>query len=168
MASDKFQQLKNNIDTVIFDIDWVFTNWNFIYTADWKVAKIFWPHDADGVKLLRKYNINIQCISADKRWYPITKKRIQDDMKLPLENITEVDRIERLKNNFNLSKCIYMWDWFTDAKIFPLMGYSIAPSNAFYLAKEKADYVTKTPGWAWAVLEAVLHIMDKFYDIKFE
>ena len=74
MASDKFQQLKNNIDTVIFDIDWVFTNWNFIYTADWKVAKIFWPHDADGVKLLRKYNINIQCISADKRWYPITKK----------------------------------------------------------------------------------------------
>lgn len=167
MASDKFQQLKNNIDTVIFDIDWVFTDWNFIYTADWKVAKIFWPHDADWVKLLKKNNIKIQCISADKRWYPITKKRIQDDMWLPLENVTEIDRIERLKNNFDLPKCVYVWDWFTDAKIFPLMGYSIAPANGFYLARERADYVTKTPGGAWAVLDAVLHILEIFYDIKF-
>lgn len=166
MASDKINGLKNNIDTVIFDIDGVFTDGNFIYTADGKFAKIYGPHDADGIKLLKKHNIKIQCISADKRWFPITQKRIQEDMWLPLEMVSEWDRMQRLRDHFNLSKCVYMGDGFHDAKIFEEMGYGIAPWNGFYLAKEKADYVTKTPAWSGAVLEAVLHILEKFYDIK--
>ena len=167
MASDKFEKLKNNIHTVIFDVDWVFTDGNFIYTIDGKFAKIFGPHDADGIKLLQQNNINIQCISADKRWFAITQKRIQEDMWLPLELVSEWDRMQRLKDHFDLAQCIYMGDGFHDAKIFEEIGYSIAPGNGFYTAKEKADYITKTPAWSGAVLEAVLHILDTFYSLKY-
>jgi YrbI family 3-deoxy-D-manno-octulosonate 8-phosphate phosphatase len=167
MASDKINKLKENIDTIIFDIDWVFTDGNFIYTADGKFAKIYGPHDADGIKLLKKHDIKIQCISADKRWFPITQKRIQEDMWLPLEMVSEWDRMQRLRDHFDLSKCIYMGDGFHDAKIFEEMWYGIAPGNWFYLAKEKADYVTKTPAGSGAVLEAVLHILEVFYDLKY-
>lgn len=167
MASDKIEQLKGNIDTVIFDVDWVFTDGNFIYTADGKFWKIYGAHDADGIKLLKKHTIQIQCISADKRWFPITKKRIEEDMWLALEMVSEWDRMQRLRDHFDLSKCIYMGDGFHDVKIFEEMGYGIAPGNGFYLATDKADYVTKTPAWSGAVLEAVLHILETFYDIKY-
>lgn len=167
MESSTWINLKNNIEAVIFDIDWVFTDGNFIYTADGKFAKIFWAHDADWVKLLKKYNIPIQCISADKRGFSITQKRISEDMWLPLEQVSEWERLERLKSHFNLSQCVYMWDGFHDAEIFGHVGYSIAPANAFYLTKDKADYVTKTPAWSGAVLDWVLHILEKFYDVKY-
>lgn len=166
MERNKIKQFKNNIECVIFDIDWVFTNWNFIYTVDGKFWKIFGPHDADGIKLLKQNNIKIQCISADKRWFNITQKRIQEDMWLPLELVSEWDRMEWLKTNFDTAKCIYMGDGFHDSKIFEHMWYGIAPGNAFYLAKDHADYVTKTSAWSGAVLEAVLHILEMFYNIK--
>lgn len=167
MASNKFEKIKNNIHTVIFDIDGVFTDGNFIYTIDGKFAKIFGPHDADGIKLLQQNNINIQCISADKRWFAITQKRIQEDMGLPLEMVSEWDRMQRLRDRFDLAQCIYMGDGFHDAKIFEHVWYAIAPSNWFYTTRDKADYVTETPAWSGAVLEAVLHILDIFYSLKY-
>lgn len=153
------------INTFIFDVDGVFTDGNFIYTADGKFAKIFGPHDADGIKLLRQYGINIQAISADKRGFSITKKRIEEDMGVPLELVSEWERLQWLQSRFKLKECVYMGDGFHDMKIFENVGYSIAPINAFYLTKEKADYVTKTPAGAGAVLEWVLHVLEKLYNI---
>lgn len=159
--------LENNIDTFIFDIDGVFTDGNFIYTAEWKQAKIFGPHDADWIKLLKKYGINIQCISADKRWFAITRKRISEDMWLPLEEVSEAERLWWLQSKFDLKKCVYMWDGFHDGKIFEHVWYAIAPNNAFYLTKNKANYITQTNAWSWAVLEAVIHVLEKFYNYKY-
>ena len=48
---------------VISDVDGCLTDGNFIYTVDGKVAKIFGPHDNDGVKLLAKNNINMRALS---------------------------------------------------------------------------------------------------------
>lgn len=145
---------------LIFDVDGVFTTGPFLYTIDGKFAKIFGPHDNDGVKMIRE-KINIQAISADKRGFEITKKRIQDDMKIPLTLINEKERLDWFKKNFNLKETIYMGDGMHDAEIFKYVGYSIAPQNAFYLAKEKANFVTKSKSGEGAVAEACLHILKK-------
>lgn len=166
MESNQWIAQEKKIETFIFDVDGVFTNGNFIYTTDGKFAKIFWPHDADWIKLLKKEGINIQCISADKRWFAITKKRISEDMWLPLEEVNEVERLWWLQSKFDLDKCVYMWDGFYDAKIFEHVAYGIAPANAFYTTKEKANFVTKTNAGNWAVLEAALHVLEKFYNFK--
>jgi 3-deoxy-D-manno-octulosonate 8-phosphate phosphatase (KDO 8-P phosphatase) len=50
-----------------------------------------------------------------------------------------------------------------DAEIFGKMGYSIAPASAFYLALEKADFVTTHRAGEGAVGEACLHIIQKFF-----
>ena len=42
---------------VISDVDGCLTDGKFVYTAEGKVAKVYGPHDADGVKLLKGYNI---------------------------------------------------------------------------------------------------------------
>ncbi len=146
----------------IIDVDGVFTTGQFLYTEQGKFAKIFGPHDNDGIKLLENL-INIQAVSADKRGFAITKKRIADDMGLKLELVSEENRLEWLKKNFNLKESIFMGDSMHDAKIFDHMAYSIAPANAFYLAKEKASFVTTHRAGEGAVAEACLHIIDKFF-----
>ena len=76
---------------VISDVDGCLTDGKFVYTAEGKVSKTFGPHDNDGVKLLRKNGIETIFISADKRGFPITEKRITD-MKCQITCVSETDR----------------------------------------------------------------------------
>lgn len=164
MASNK--RTKQEIENLIVDVDGVFTTGQFLYTKDGKFAKMFGPHDSDGIKLASEF-LNIKAISADKRGFAITKKRVKDDMGINLELVTEKERLSWLKKNFDLKKSIYMGDGIYDAKIFPEMAYSIAPQNAFYLAVDKADFVTKHKSGEGALAEACIHILEKFFDQKF-
>lgn len=150
---------------LVFDVDGVFTTGPFLYTIDGKFAKVFGPHDNDGIKMIRD-KIEVQAISADKRGFAITKKRIQDDMKIPLTLVDEKDRLDWFKSNFKNSKeeVVYMGDGIHDAEIFDYVCYSIAPNNAFYVAKDKADYVTNARSGEGAVAEACLHILEKFFE----
>lgn len=155
-------QKKVKLKYLVFDVDGVFTTGPFLYTIDGKFAKTFGPHDNDGIKMIRE-KIEIKAISADKRGFGITKKRIRDDMKIPLTLVTEKDRLDWFKRNFdNLKKVIYMGDSIHDAKIFKHVGYSIVPNNAFYIAKEKANFVTNAKSGEGAVAEACIHVLEKF------
>jgi len=155
---------KKHIENFILDVDGVLTTGQFLYTEDGKFAKVFGPHDNDGIKLLRPF-INIYAISADKRGFSITEKRIADDMGLPLDLVSEGDRLEWLRKKFDLKRSIYMGDGIYDASVFLHVAYSIAPANAFYLARKKAGFVTESRSGEGAVAEACLHILEKFFTI---
>ena len=60
-----------------------------------------------------------------------------------------------------------MGDGIFDPLIFTKVMYSIAPRNAFIFIKEYANYVTKSNGGERAVAEACLHILNKFFSIKY-
>lgn len=148
---------------LILDVDGVFTTGQFLYTENGKFAKVFGPHDNDGIKKIANL-VNIHVITADKRGWEITKKRIVDDMGLKLDLVPEAERLEYLKKNFKLEESIFMGDSLHDSEIFPFMGYSIAPASAFYPALEKASYVTRHKAGEGAVGEACLHIIEKFFN----
>lgn len=147
---------------LVLDADGVFTTGQFLYTVDGKFAKMFGPHDSDGIKLIKPY-LQVQVITADHRGFGITQKRIEEDMDLKLSLVKEEDRLDWFKENCDLEKTIYVGDGIYDAKVFGMVGYSIAPNNAFYIAKEKANYVTRHNAGEGAVAEACLHIMEKFF-----
>ena len=48
-----------------------------------------------------------------------------------------------------------------DAKIFPHVGLSIAPAQAWRTAVANATYVTPRDGGKGAVMDACVYIMDK-------
>lgn len=148
---------------LVFDVDGVFTTGPFLYTIDGKFAKTFGPHDNDGIKMIRE-KIEIYAISADKRGFAITKKRIQEDMKIPLTLVSEKTRLDWFKNKFkNLKEeVIYMGDGIHDAEIFKHVCYSIAPANAFFVAMDKANHITKAKSGEGAVAEACIHILERF------
>lgn len=151
-----------NITHVVFDVDGVFNTGQFLYTTDGKFAKIFGPHDSDGIKMLKPL-VKISTISADKRGWSITKKRIADDMGLDLYYVSEEDRQKWFIDNCDLESTVYMGDGIYDAEIFKMVAYSIAPQNAFYTTKECANYITRVNSGEGAVLDACLHIIDKFF-----
>lgn len=164
MANDK-KIKKFKPENLLLDVDGVFNTGHFLYTEKGKFAKIFGPHDNDGIKMIRN-KMKVQALSADKRGFAITKKRM-DDMKISLELVGEGDRLEWIEKNFDLEKSIYMGDGFHDIKIFKKVAYSIAPKNAYHLTRKQADYVTESNSGEGAVLDACLHILKKFYEIDF-
>ncbi|MSR73665.1 MAG: phosphatase [Candidatus Pacebacteria bacterium] len=153
---------KKTITHFIFDVDGVFTTGQFLYTSAGKFAKVFGAHDADGIKLMRPH-AELVAISADKRGFAITKKRIESDMGIPLHQVSEGDRLTWLEKKFDLDACIYMGDGMHDAPILARAAYGIAPANAFPSAKKAADYVTEAKSGEGAVAEACLHVINTFF-----
>lgn len=161
MASTSKRQFKH----LVIDVDGVLTTGQFLYTAGGKFAKIFGPHDNDGLKLIRPY-LKISAVTADRRGFAITKKRVAIDMGLPLSLVGEKNRIAWFKKNYELSKIIFMGDGLYDAPVMARAGYAIAPRNAVAIAKQQADFVTKANSGEGAVFEACLHILEKIFGVK--
>ncbi len=139
------------------DVDGVLNDGMLYWGVDGKPFKAFGNYDHDGLKLLRDH-LDIEFISADEVGWHITKSRC-DHMKFPLTMVKEKDRLSFVLSKGLPSEIIYMGDGPYDAKIFPHVGLSIAPAQAWKTAIENADYVTDREGGKGAVMEACVHIM---------
>ena len=158
------KQNSENIPKVfLLDVDGVLTTGQFAYTSEGKFMKIFGPDDNDALSLL-KDKIEIRFITGDKNGLEITKRRIVDDMKYPLDVVSVTKRLEWISSHFKPEEVIYMGDGIFDHLVFKNIGYSIAPANANSLAKHYATYVTERNGGDRAVADACLHILEKFFE----
>jgi len=146
----------------ILDVDGVLTTGHFFYSVDGKMMKIFGPDDNDALSLLRPY-LEIRFITGDRKGFDITRKRVVDDMKYPLDLVSTIKRVEWIGERYPLQRVIYMGDGIFDHIVMKQVGYAIAPANADHLAKEAANFVTERKGGDRAVAEACLHILKKFF-----
>lgn len=147
---------------VISDVDGCLTDGRYIYTADGKVAKVFGPHDNDGVKLLKANNIDVVFISADKRGFPITKKRVED-MKCSVFNVSESDRVEWVDNYVKANEyefSVFFGDGIGDVPVKDVVTYFACPANARKEAKEKADFITESIGGQGAFLDLAQWVLS--------
>ena len=147
----------------ILDTDGVITTGQFFYTEEGKAMKVFGPDDNDALALLSPY-LETRFVTGDEKGYPISKKRISDDMKFQLDLVSTIHRVEWIKQRYNLAEVIYMGDGIFDHYVMQKVGYSIAPANADKLTASQANYVTKRSGGDRAVAEACLHILKEFFE----
>lgn len=148
---------------VISDVDGCLTDGRYIYTVDGKVAKMFGPHDNDGVKLLKANGFDIVFISADKRGFPITKKRIED-MNCPIYNVSESNRVEWVKNYIKDNGYVYsvfFGDGIFDIQVKNVVTKFACPANARKEAKEKADFITESIGGQGAFLDLAQWVLNE-------
>ena len=146
----------------LLDVDGVMTTGQFLYSSNGKRYKIFGPHDGDGLKMIKE-KVDIKFITADKRGFEISKKRIVDDLGFSLELVSEQDRFDYINNRYNFKKLIYMGDGIHDANIIKASMFGIAPQNARVEAKKVADYVTPSNSAEGAVLDASIEILKKLF-----
>ena len=98
-------------------------------------------------------------ISADKRGFPITYKRIVEDMGYELEYVTEADRYEYVKS-FGFDQTVFMGGGYYDAPVIKDCTVGIAPSNARIEAIRNANFVTSSRGGHGAVMDACLYVLS--------
>ncbi len=146
----------------ILDVDGVMTTGQFLYSAEGKAYKIFGPHDADGLKLI-KDKLNIVFITADKRGFNISKKRIED-LGFPIELVREDERYNYIKDKFGFENTIFMGDGISDALLIKDCKFGIAPANARPEAREVADFITPSKSAEGAVCDACLEINKRFFN----
>lgn len=149
--------------TFILDVDGVMTDGKFYYTKEGKIMKIFGSDDHDALCLLKPY-MQIAFVTGDQRGFDISKKRISEDMKMPLELVSTTQRLGWISENHDINEVIYMGDGIFDHYVMKKVAYSIAPANADENAKKAANFVTTSCGADRAVAEASLHILDKFFE----
>lgn len=158
---EKLQPIKPKY--FVLDVDGVMTNGQFVYTTAGKVSKTFGANDSDALSLIRD-KLEVIFISGDKRGFEISKKRIVEDMSYPLHLVSTFERLPWFVENVKLEETIFMADGIYDGLVFPHVYYSIAPANAFFETKARANFVTKDSGGEGAVAEAVLHILENFFE----
>jgi 3-deoxy-D-manno-octulosonate 8-phosphate phosphatase (KDO 8-P phosphatase) len=147
---------------LILDVDGVMTTGQFLYSAEGKAMKVFSADDNDGLSLLKPF-IEIRFVTGDKKGWPISAKRIVDDMGYPLDLVSTVRRIDWISERYDPQRVIYMGDGIFDHYVMRQVAYAIAPANADRNAKQSAHFVTERPGGDRAVAEACLHIMARFF-----
>ena len=146
----------------VLDVDGVLTTGQFLYSSDGKAYKVFGPHDADGLKLV-KDKLNVMFISADKRGFSISERRAKD-MGYPITLVTESERFDYVKNEFGFENVIYMGDGIYDAPLIKACKFGIAPANARREARQVADFITESKAGDGAVLDACLEIVNRFFN----
>lgn len=158
---DMFED-KKVIETMIFDVDGVFTDGSYCYNSSGKVLKKFGAHDSDGIKFLRFLGVKVYSITADQRGFDISNSRMSD-LEIALTLVSEENRFNYVNNNFSLSKTAFMGDGIFDAKILSSVECGIAPMNACKAAKTSAKFVTKSSGGSGAVFEAAFLIGKQYF-----
>ena len=147
----------------VIDVDGVMTTGQLGYTEQGKTMKFFGPDDHDGLSLLKNF-LEIRFVTGDKTGFDISKRRIVDDMKFPLDLVSTVKRVEWISEKYPLERVIYMGDGIFDHYVFKKVGYAIATANSDILSKSFADYITTRNGGDRAVAEACLKILENFFE----
>ena len=143
---------------IISDVDGVLNNGQFLYDSSGKQYKTFGPHDTDGVKLLKQHGWKVEFISADKRGFDITKKRV-NDMGCKVTLVSEDNRFKWVDDNFGLSDIVYVGDGIHDAKILKHSKLGFAPSNSTIFAKESANVILNASGGFGVFLEIAVNLL---------
>jgi 3-deoxy-D-manno-octulosonate 8-phosphate phosphatase (KDO 8-P phosphatase) len=165
LMGDRIYDSMNKItkpSVFILDVDGVMTTGQFFYTAEGKAMKAFGADDNDGLSLLKAY-IAIRFVTGDRKGFPISKKRIVDDMGFDLDIVSTIRRVDWIAERYPLEDVIYMGDGIFDHYVMQKVGYSIAPANSDKNAKSHASFITERAGGDRAVAEASMHILGKFF-----
>ena len=151
---------------VISDVDGCITTGHFIYTCDGKFAKIFGVSDHEGIKLLRKNNIDVEFITADMVGYPITQKRMEE-LKCKCNILSETERLNYIKSKMKEYDLVFFFgDGLGDAHVADVCKeiIFIAPKNARKDAKGAAKFVTENSGGNGAFLDCAEYICFNYIE----
>lgn len=149
---------------LVSDIDGCLTDGGLYYTAEGKVMKRFGAGDHEGLKLLKKNNIDVVFITADKVGLPIVQQRMKDMSNSELKVFSETERydyIKSLKNEYDI--VVFFGDGLGDANLASKLAcdYFVCPKQSRDEVKMEADFISKFEGGHGAFLDIAIWTVNK-------
>lgn len=148
----------------VLDVDGTLTDGKMIYTSEGKRAKQFGPDDWSALELMQRY-MKLHFISADKKGFPITQRRIEEECGYELDLVGGhgLDRWKFIRDKYDERWHVnFMGDGIFDAVPLQHADFGITTADALDYVQSCANYVTKHTGGNRAVAEACLKIIYVF------
>ena len=142
---------------LVCDVDGVLTDGKFHYSKEGKAFKVFGAHDADALKESSFFNA-VTFISADKRGYEISSRRVQD-MGFELSLKSPSERLKLITDLKLVSNVLFIGDSFSDIPALKEATLSAVPRSAYPAARRVADIRLQLRGGEGAVAE-LLHLFQ--------
>ena len=150
------------IRALVIDVDGILTDGTFLYDYQGeKSHKVFGADDNDALKLLAG-KVEIVFVSADSRGFLISESRVRD-MGHAIYCVSSSDRLDWIKDRYDLATTCYIGDGFYDSRILTSCGYSISTASSSIASQLSSSYITPSVGGQRALSEAVLHLCIKFF-----
>lgn len=148
---------------IVSDIDGVWTNGEFVYTAEGDTIRVFTTKDSFGVSLCRIVGWPIMWLSGEEN--PMVRARAE---KLKIDHIhlgvgKKIQVLESFcrQNNIDLSDVAYIGDDLNDWPMLGKVGFFACPYDANKYIQEKADLILQTKGGAGAFREFIEALLVK-------
>ncbi len=157
-----YQQL-SEIDTLIFDVDGVFTPSHIILSEQNEWLRIMHTQDGYAVKRALKAGFNVGIITK------AISKPVRDRFEqLGVEHIYQVtgsklDAFHDLMTKFGNCTSLYMGDDLSDLEVMDLVSVAACPYDAVYEVQEKCQFISARKGGNTCVrdiIERVLRIKN--------
>lgn len=137
-----------NIKLVIFDVDGVLTDGSLFYGDDGQEYKAFNSRDGHGIKMLKKYDVEIGIITG--RSSQVVEHRVRN---LGITHVYQgqLDKLpafEELSGRLGVppEQCAYVGDDVVDLPIMSRVGLAIAVQDAHPFVKKHAHWITPCGG----------------------
>ncbi|MBI1823169.1 MAG: HAD hydrolase family protein [Nitrospirae bacterium] len=144
------------------DVDGVLTDGKLYYDENGKELKSFHIQDGHAIKMLREAGIKTGLLSGRKSKAAEirAKELLMEECHLGISD--KVEQFEKIIKKLGLkeSEVAYMGDDLPDLPLLKRVGFSLSVPNGVDEVKDQVDWVTKRPGGAGAVREAVDFILS--------
>jgi YrbI family 3-deoxy-D-manno-octulosonate 8-phosphate phosphatase len=142
-------------------VDGVLTDGRYLYDLNGKQYKQFGPHDADAVKFFREMDVEVYAISADKRGFAITLKRLED-MDVEIAYVSEETRLTYIQEKASKGRVAFVGDGYFDIPALKAACIGYAPNNALTVVKNNADVVLPVSGGEGVLLSVFEHFLSLY------
>ena len=149
------------IKILITDVDGILTDGKIYYSSKGKILKKFGPHDSDGIKFFKRFGVKVAAVTADKRGFDISKRRM-DDMDIPLFHVPESRRVEGVLKIADGCPFAFIGDGYHDIKVFDSAEISYTTLNALEIVRNAADVVLQAHGSCGALMLAFEHYLSLY------
>ena len=148
---------------LVLDIDGTLTSGLMYYTAEGKHMKAFGPYDHTALKEISKH-MDVHFISADSKGFAISKKRVVDEMKFPLDLVPEEPKLRWnwIRNRFPDKEIIFIGDGISDYCSLREAKFSACPVDSLDHVKDATNYISSRRGGDRFVADAIIEIVRVF------
>ena len=157
MLRSKVYSLARRVRLLILDLDGVLTDGRIILNSDGTESKAFDVQDGFGLVLARKTGLKTAIITAERSTIVARRAR-----QLKIDWVAQFARdkgkaFRRCAAHFKVSPTAvaYVGDDLLDLPVLTQVGFNVAVANARPEVKDRADYITRSPGGRGAVREVV-------------